>query len=77
MTPYISLTRRAKLVVVLGAAALFFYNLLFAFTMPVVLPSLLERYGIMQHYALLNGMSALLMCIATPLGGRLGGAPLK
>lgn len=72
MTPYISLTRRAKLVVVLGAAALFFYNLLFAFTMPVVLPSLLERYGIMQHYALLNGMSALLMCIATPLGGRLG-----
>ena len=34
MTPYISLGNRAKGVVILGAGAMFFYNLLFAFTIP-------------------------------------------
>lgn len=51
---------------------MFFYNLLFAFTMPVVLPSLMGRYGIMEHYAVLGGLNALLSCIITPLGGKLG-----
>lgn len=72
MTPYISLGNRAKGVVILGAGAMFFYNLLFAFTMPVVLPSLLERYGVMEHYALLNGLNSLISCVVTPLGGKLG-----
>lgn len=72
MTPYISLSSRSKHTVILGAGAMFFYNLLFAFTMPVVLPSLLEHYGMMEHYALLNCVNSLISCIVTPLGGKLG-----
>ena len=70
--PYIPLQQNAKLAVIIGAAAMHFYNLLYAFTMPVVLPTLLARYGIMEYYALLGGLNSLLACIITPIGGKLG-----
>lgn len=70
--PYVPLERSAKRAVLLGAAAMHFYNLLYAFTMPVVLPTLLARYGMMERYALLGGLNSLLACIIAPIGGKLG-----
>lgn len=32
----------------------------------MVLPSLLENYGMMEHYALLNCVNSLISCIVTP-----------
>lgn len=71
-TPYIPLGRGAQKKVIVGAGFLWFYNLLFSFTMPVVLPSLMEYYGIMGSYAILSGAIALASCIVTPIGGKLG-----
>lgn len=55
-----------------GAGLLWFYNLLFGFTMPVVLPSLMEQYDIMAYYAIMGGITSLVGCIVTPIGGKLG-----
>lgn len=70
--PYVSLNRRNKRGAIAGAGLLWFYNLIFSFTMPVVLPTLMETYGIMALYAVLGGITSLLLCIATPIGGKLG-----
>ena len=70
--PYIKLTRRNKYGAIAGAGLLWFYNLIFSFTMPVVLPTLMESYGVMALYAVLGGITSLLLCVATPIGGKLG-----
>lgn len=70
--PYIKLGTREKHGTIAGASLLWFYNLIFSFTMPVVLPTLMETYGMMALYAVLGGVTSLLLCIATPIGGKLG-----
>lgn len=70
--PYIKLTPAAQKKAIAGAGLLWFYNLLFGFTMPVVLPSLMERYHMMGYYAILGGVTSLAGCIVTPIGGKLG-----
>lgn len=70
--PYIPLDPRRKAGVIAGAALLWFYNLIFGFTMPVVLPSLMEYYDMMPLYAVLGGVSSLAGCVVTPIGGKLG-----
>ena len=69
---YISLPRPRQLRVILGVGILWFYNLLFAFAMPVILPSLMEYYDMMAYYAVLGGVTSLMTCIVTPIGGKLG-----
>lgn len=71
-TPYIKLEKKDKYGTIVGAGLLWFYNLIFSFTMPVVLPTLMETYGMMALYAVLGGITSLLLCIATPIGGKLG-----
>lgn len=70
--PYIPLKPRAKHGVILGSCFLWFYNLLFGFTMPVVFPSLMAHYDLMAYYAILGGISSLFSCLITPIGGKLG-----
>lgn len=70
--PYVPLQPRAKRGVILGACFLWFYNLLFGFTMPVVFPSLMAHYDMMAYYAILGGISSLFSCLITPVGGKLG-----
>lgn len=70
--PYIKLKSGDQKKVIAGAGLLWFYNLLFGFTMPVVLPSLMEYYGMMAYYAILGGVTSLVSCIVTPIGGKLG-----
>lgn len=72
ITPYIPLNPAVKKNVILGAGFLWFYNLIFGFTMPVVLPSLMEYYDMMAFYAILGGVTSLVGCIVTPIGGKLG-----
>lgn len=69
---YISLDEKAKGRVILSAALLWLWQVLFSFSMPVVLPSIMERYGTMGYYAILSGVVALGSCIVTPIGGKLG-----
>lgn len=71
-TPYIPLAPKAKKGVILGTCFLWFYNLLFGFTMPVVFPSLMAHYDMMAYYAILGGISSLFSCLITPIGGKLG-----
>lgn len=71
-SPYIQLQPRVQKKVIAGAGLLWFYNLLFGFTMPVVLPSLMEHYDMMAFYAILGGVTSLVGCIVTPIGGKLG-----
>lgn len=71
-TPYLPLEPSAKGRVIAGASLLWFYNLIFSFAMPVVLPTLMGTYSMMGSYAILSGITALLLCIATPIGGKLG-----
>lgn len=71
-TPYVSLDAVKKKKVILGAGFLWFYNLIFGFIMPVVLPSLMEYYDMMAFYAILGGITSLVGCIVTPIGGKLG-----
>ncbi len=71
-TPYVKLEKKRKYGAIAGAGLLWFYNLIFSFTMPVVLPTLMETYGMMALYAVLGGITSLLLCIATPIGGKLG-----
>jgi len=70
--PYIQLPHRQKMGVILGTSFLHFYNLIITFTMPVALPVLMGRYDMMAFYAILGGITALLGCIVTPIGGKLG-----
>ena len=70
--PYINLQPKVQKKVIAGAGLLWFYNLLFGFTMPVVLPSLMEQYDIMAYYAIMGGITSLVGCIVTPIGGKLG-----
>lgn len=70
--PYIPLEPKAKRGVILGASFLWFYNLLFGFTMPVVFPSLMGYYDAMAFYAILGGITSLFSCLITPIGGKLG-----
>lgn len=70
--PYIPLKPKAKRGVILGTCFLWFYNLLFGFTMPVVFPSLMTHYDMMAYYAILGGISSLFSCLITPIGGKLG-----
>lgn len=71
-TAYISLPLPRQRKVILGSGFLWFYNLIFAFAMPVVLPSLMELYHMMAYYAILAGLTSLVSCIVTPIGGKLG-----
>lgn len=70
--PYVVLEEGAKRKVLVGAGLLWFYNLIFSFTMPVVLPTIMATYGMMGFYAVLSGVTSLLLCVATPIGGKLG-----
>lgn len=70
--PYIKLQPKVQKKVIAGAGLLWFYNLLFGFTMPVVLPSLMDHYNMMAYYAILGGVTSLVGCIVTPIGGKLG-----
>ena len=69
---YISLPEKDKNRVIASAALLWLWQVLFSFSMPVVLPSIMERYGTMGYYAILSGVVALGSCIVTPIGGKLG-----
>lgn len=69
---YISLPRPQQHRVILGTGILWFYNLLYGFAMPVVLPTLMEYYDMMAYYAILGGITSLVGCIVTPIGGKLG-----
>ena len=69
---YIALPRPQQHRVILGAGILWFYNLLFGFAMPVILPALMEYYDMMAYYAILGGVTSLVGCIVTPIGGKLG-----
>lgn len=69
---YIPLENKEKKSVIIGAYLLWFYNVLFSFTMAVVLPSVLQFYGMMDMYAVLSGICALLSAVAIPIGGKLG-----
>ena len=71
-TPYIPLDPRRKRGVLLGACILWFYSLLFAFTMPVVFPSLMRHYDMLGWLAILSALSSLFSCLVTPIGGKLG-----
>ncbi len=70
--PFIPLSEKKKRLVILGAAVHWFYLLLFAFTMPVALPPILEQYGLMPYYAVINGASSLINILVTLIGGKLG-----
>lgn len=70
--PYIPLEPTAKRRILLGASLLWFYNLLFGFTMPVVFPSIMAHYGMMAYLAIMGGISSLFSCLVTPIGGKLG-----
>lgn len=72
VSPYIRLEPAEQKKVIAGASLLWFYNLVFAFTMPVVLPALMEYYNMMAYYAILGGVTSLVGCIVTPIGGKLG-----
>lgn len=69
---YIQLPHKQKMGVILGTSFLHFYNLIITFTMPVALPVLMGRYDMMAFYAILGGITALVGCIVTPIGGKLG-----
>lgn len=70
--PYISLAPKKKYGTIAGAGLLWFYHIAYTFSLPVSLPLIMEYYGIMSHYAILSAVSALLQCLVTPLGGKLG-----
>lgn len=69
---YISLDRKAKNAVILSAALMWVGYVLFTFSMPVVLPAIMEQYGTMAYYAILSGVVTLGSCVVTPIGGKLG-----
>lgn len=69
---YVPLPPSRRRMVIWGSGLLWFYNLVFGFTMPVVLPSLMEYYDMMAFYAILGGITSLVGCIVTPIGGKLG-----
>ncbi|MCL2367444.1 MAG: MFS transporter [Oscillospiraceae bacterium] len=72
MTPYISLDPRAKNAVIFAVCAMFLGNFFQAFAVPVAMPALLQGRGMMAQFALLAGLGSLIICIVTPIGGKLG-----
>jgi len=69
---YIPLETREKKRALVGTYLLWFHHVLFSLTTPVILPSVMETYDMMGWYAILSGLSALLGCVAVPIGGKLG-----
>lgn len=72
LTPYITLSPKAKHGTIAGAGLLWFFHIAYTFSLPVSMPLIMQHYGIMSHYATLSALSALLQCLITPLGGKLG-----
>lgn len=72
LDPHISLKAKAKFRVIAGVGLLWFDDLIIFFAAPVVLPAVMEHYGTMAYYAILCGITSLVFCVATPLGGKLG-----
>lgn len=70
--PYIALSPKAKYGTIAGAGMLWFYHIAYTFSLPVSMPLIMQHYGVMSFYAILTAVSALLQCIITPLGGKLG-----
>lgn len=71
-TSYIDLEPRAKYGTIAGAGMLWFYHIAYTFSLPVSMPLIMQHYGAMPYYAILSALSALLQCLITPLGGKLG-----
>lgn len=71
-SPIIDLPPKPQLGVLWGAALLWFFNLLYVFTMPVVLPRLMQNYGIAAHYAALGWLTSIIYVLFVPVGSRLG-----
>lgn len=69
---YIPLEYTAKKRALLGIYLLWAHRVLFCFTTPVVLPAVMEEYGLMGWYAIQSGLASLLGCISVPIGGKLG-----
>lgn len=63
---------RAKKQVLAGIFLFYFNRVLFTFTVPVIMPSVMETYGLMGWYAIQSGLNALMSCIAMPIGGKIG-----
>lgn len=70
--PYISLPKKQKYGTIAGASLLWFYHIAYTFSLPVSMPLIMQHYGAMAHFATLSAISALLQCLITPLGGKLG-----
>lgn len=69
---YITLEKKQKYGVIAGASLLWFYHIAYTFSLPVSMPLIMQHYGAMAHVATLSAVSALLQCLVTPLGGKLG-----
>lgn len=65
------LEKRVKNLLLWAAVSMFLSNLLYAFTLPVLMPSLFKRYELMPYYALFGGFISLLNTIIIPIGGKL------
>lgn len=69
---YIALEGKQKYGVIAGASLLWFYHIAYTFSLPVSMPLIMRHYDAMAHFATLSAISALLQCLVTPLGGKLG-----
>lgn len=69
--PYVSLNRRNKRGAIAGAGLLWFYNLIFSFTMPVALPMILfsNSFGVAIFNAVYNIFYNARYAQAVALGG--------
>lgn len=63
---------KQKYGVIAGASLLWFYHIAYTFSLPVSMPLIMRHYDAMAHFATLSAISALLQCLVTPLGGKLG-----
>lgn len=71
-TAYIDLPKKQKYGTIAGASLLWFYHIAYTFSLPVSMPLIMQHYNAMAHLATLSAISALLQCLVTPLGGKLG-----
>lgn len=69
---HIQLEDKAKKSILVGIFLFYFNRVLFTFTVPVIMPSVMEEYGLMGWYAIQSGLNALMSCIAMPIGGKIG-----
>ena len=69
---HIQLEERAKKQVLFGIFLFYLNRCLFSFTVPAIMPSVMESYGLMGWYAIQTGVNTLMSCIAIPVGGKLG-----